>query len=78
MSPCVVCGRRTRLVVLRHRQRHAYCLDHYAVGLAVEGIRDARQRRSAREAVARRYDSLTEVVQSTHTTPGTLSAAVGA
>lgn len=61
MSPCVVCGRRTRLVVLRHHQRHPYCRDHYQVGLAIEGIRDARQRRSAREAVVRRYDSLSEV-----------------
>lgn len=55
MRPCSVCGRRTRLVVLRHRQQQPYCRDHYRTGLAVEGITSARQRRSARQAAALRY-----------------------
>lgn len=61
MSPCVVCGRRTWLVVIRHRQKQSYCLEHYAVGLAVEGIKSAKQRRSARLVAAKRYEQTTEV-----------------
>lgn len=61
MSPCVVCGRHTRLVVLRHRQQHHYCLTHYRLGLAVEGIVSAKRRRSARLAAALRYARSSEV-----------------
>jgi hypothetical protein len=61
VKPCTVCNRLTRLVVVRHRVLIPYCRDHYGIGLGVEAITVARQRRSAREAAVLRYVRTPEV-----------------
>ncbi len=61
MRPCTVCGRLTRLVVVRHRAMTPYCREHYSTGLGIEAITRAAQRRSARQAAGLRYVRAPEV-----------------